>query len=106
MSWLGLEAMQSLAARICEDFSKRCPVELLSSEPAGRDAKKLHAALSTVDSNIVVFLARNPSPGLVKKAVCANRVKWGLKERGYPQDVVSEVTRKVVLGLFRSAKKS
>lgn len=106
MSWLGLEAIQTLAARICEDFSQHCPAELLSSGPSERVAKKLHAALSTVDSNIVIFLARNPTPGLVKKAVCANKVKWGLIDRGYANDVVSEVTRKVVLGLIRPAKKS
>ena len=106
MSWLGLEAIQSLAARICEDFARHCPSEVLSSESKERVARKLHAALGSVDSNIVAFLARNPYPGLVKKAVCANKVKWGLIERGYPKDVVSEVTQKVVLGLFRPAKKS
>ena len=106
MSWLGLEAIRSLAARICEDFSKHCPAEVLSSESKERVARKLNAALGSVDSNLVAFLVKNPYPGLVKKAVCANKVKWGLIERGYPKDVVSEVTRKVVLGLFRRAKKS
>ena len=105
MSWLGLEAIQSLAARVSADFAKQCPVEVLSSESKERVAKKLHAALGTVDSNILTFLATNPYPGLVKKAVCANKVKWGLIERGYPKDVVSEVTQKVVLGLFRPPKK-
>ena len=106
MSWLGLEAIQSLAVRVCEDFAKRCPVEYLSTESKEHVARRLHAALGTVESNIVTFLARNPYPGLVKKAVCANKVKWGLIERGYPKDLVSEVTQKVVLGLFRPAKKA
>ena len=105
MSWLGFEGIQSLATRIRDDFARHRPAETLSSESKERITKKFHAALSSVDSNIVVFLARNPTPGLVKKAVCANKVKWGLIERGYPKDVVSGVTQKVVLGLVRPAQK-
>ena len=106
MSWLSLAAIRSLAALICDDFAKHCPAELLSTESKERIAKKLGVALRSVDANIVEFLARNPAPGLVKKAVCANRVKWGLKERGYPKGVASEVTQKVVLALFKHSRKS
>ena len=106
MSWLGLEAVNVLAERICEDFAKRCPAELLLADTNARAEKKVHAALATVDSNIVTFLASNDRPGLIRKAVCANKVKWGLIERGYPNEVASTVTQKVVLGLSLTSKKS
>ena len=85
---INLGAGQNGLAR--PDFARHRPAETLSFESKERIAKKLHAALSSVDSNIVVFLARNPTPGLVKKAVCANKVKWGLIERGYSKDVVAQ----------------
>ena len=105
MSWLGLEEIRSLAARICEDFAWHCPAEVLSSAPAQGVAKRLQEALSSVDANIMDFLAGNRTPGLVMKAVCANKVKWELIERGYAEAVVSKVTQKVVLGLVRPAQK-
>ena len=106
MSLLGLDAIGSLSARICNDFAIHCPAEILSTESKDRISNKLRTALRSVNSNIAMFLAQNPVPGIVKKAVCANRVKWGLKERGYPKEVASEVAQKVVLALFKHGEKS
>src|SRR5690348_8420549 len=102
MSWLKLEAVSALAEAICEEFSERCPAELLAAGDGGSQ-KKYQAALESTDRAIRAFLASAPAPGLVKKAVCANKVRWGLIERGYAKSVATQVTERVVLGLTRIA---
>ncbi len=104
MSWLGLEAVSALAEEICEDFSRRCPAELLEAG-SGPSQKKYQTALESTDRAIRAFLLKSPAPGLVKKAVCANKVRWGLTERGYAKDVAAQVTERVVLGLTRFPRK-
>ena len=68
----------------------------------------LAAALLSVDQNIGGYLAVQPGPGVIKKAKCANEVKWGLKNLGFSEDLVQSVTEKVIFGLSRapSAKKA
>ncbi|MEQ1881692.1 MAG: hypothetical protein ABL878_12060, partial [Burkholderiales bacterium] len=61
--------------------------------------------LLSVEHNIGRFLVNNPGPGVFKKATCANEVKWGLKDRGFKDELVDTVTHKVIHGLSRAASR-
>lgn len=102
MSWPGLKELDELAKRICEDFASRFPPSMRGNDkPHAR--KQLAAALLSVEQNIGAYLAANPGPGVIKKAKCANEVKWGLKDKGFDEELVEAVTSKVMYGLSRTA---
>ena len=102
MAWSGLKELNELANRICEDFASRFPPSM-QGEQKPHARKQLAVALLSVDGNIGRFMAVNPEPGVFKKAKCANEVKWGMKDRGFDEDLVDTVTSKVVHGLSKGA---
>lgn len=104
MFWSGVKELNELAKKICEDFSSSFPPSM-QGEDKPHAKKQLAAALVSVDHNIGRFLAANSAPGVFKKAKCANEVKWGLKDKGFQQELVDAVTHKVVHGLSRTASK-
>ena len=101
MSWPGLKELDELAKRICEDFAAKFPPSMQDDDkPQAR--KQLAVALLSVDQNIGGFLAAQPKPGVIKKAKCANEVKWGLKNLGFGEHLIAMVTDKVIYGLSRT----
>jgi len=102
MFWSGLKELNELSKKICEDFAASfAPSMQGENKPHAR--KQLAAAFVSVDQNISRFLASNREPGVFKKAKCANEVKWGLKDRGFQEELVDAVTHKVIHGLSRTA---
>lgn len=102
MFWSGSKELNELSKKICEDFASNFPPSM-QGENKPHASKQLAAALVSVDHNIGRFLAANPEPGIYKKAKCANEVKWGLKDKGYQEELVDAVTHKVVHGLSRAS---
>lgn len=102
MFWSGTKKLNELAKKICEDFASSFPPSMQDADKPNAK-QRLAAALVSVDQNIGRFLAANPGPGVFKKAKCANEVKWGLKDRGFREELVDAVTHKVVHGLSRTA---
>ena len=98
MFWSGAKELNELSKKICEDFSSSFPPSI-QGENRPHTRKRLAAALVSVELNIGRFLAANAAPGVFRKAKCANEVKWGLKDRGYREELVDAVTHKVVHGL-------
>ncbi len=102
----GLEKINNLAQNICAEFAATFPPELqpeMQTKGNSRANKKLLSALDRVDRNIAGFLATKPRIGIFRKAKCANDVKWGLREKGYRDEIVDTVVRKVVFGLSGKA---
>jgi len=104
MSWSGLKELNELAKRICDDFAVNFP-PAIQAEKKPHARKQLVVALLSVEQNIGRFLASNPEPGVFKRAKCANDVKWGLKDKGFNEQLVDAVINKVVFGLSRTAAK-
>lgn len=100
----GLEKLNELSNKICEEFAASFPPET-QAENNPRTNKKLISALSGVDNKISSFLATKPRIGIFRKAKCANDVKWSLREKGYRDEIVDTVVRKVVFGLSGKARK-
>lgn len=102
MSWSGLKELNALAKRICDDFAVNYPPSI-QEEKKPHARKQLVVALLSVEQNIGRFLGTNPGPGVFKRAKCANEVKWGLKDKGFDEELVAAVTNKVIYGLSRTA---
>jgi hypothetical protein len=102
MFWSRLKELNELSKKICEDFASNFPPSM-QGETKPHAKKKFAAALVSIDHNIGRFLVANPEPGVFKKAKCANEVKWGLKDKGFKEELIDAVTRKVVHGLSRPA---
>lgn len=102
MFWSGLKELNELSKKICEDFASNFPPSM-QGENKPHAKKQLAAALVSVDHNIGRYLATNPGLGVFKRAKCANEVKWGLKDKGFDEELVYAVTHKVVHGLSRTA---
>lgn len=88
-----------------EDFAKDLAKDLVSRYPpsAQADPKKaspgsLAAALEDVYSRAIKFKQDNKL-GIYKKAKLGNVFKWELKERGYDESFVDEVTKGLVIRL-------
>jgi hypothetical protein len=102
MFWSGLKELNEFSRKICEDFASNFPPSM-QGENKPHAKKQLVAALVSVDQNIGRYLAAHPGPGVFKRAKCANEVKWGLKDKGFQEELVDAVTQKVVHGLSRTA---
>lgn len=101
MFWSGVKALNELAKRICADFALNFPPSM-QRETKPQAKKRLVVALLSVDQNIGSFLVTNPAPGVFKRAKCANEVKWGLKDKGFDEELVAAVTSKVIYGLSKT----
>ena len=99
-----LDKINELSKRICDDFAAGFPPEM-QAENTPRSSKKLISALDAIDQKIAGFLATKPRIGVFRKAKCANEVKWGLKDKGYREEIVDSVVRKVVFGLSQKIPK-
>lgn len=104
----GLDKINALSKKICEDFVAAFPPEVqqeMQGKSSSRANRRLLSALDGVDRKITGFLAAKPRIGVFRKAKCANDVKWGLREKGYRDEIVDTVVRKVVFGLSGKAPK-
>ncbi|TMH63697.1 MAG: hypothetical protein E6H57_16800 [Betaproteobacteria bacterium] len=83
-----------------DEFADSIVAELLQRFPqSGADLsseKSVEKAMKTLDrifSRISAFAVER-RPNLYQKACFGNRIKWGLKEAGYPAPFVELVTQK------------
>jgi hypothetical protein len=93
-NWFNCKEVDEFADAIVADLVKRFP-------PSGVDAPAKKAAERLKKTHDVIFgrvdrFARSRPLNLYKKAHLGNRVKWALKEAGYPDDFVDTLTYELV----------
>jgi hypothetical protein len=94
LSWFSSKHVDAFADSIVAELLERFPptgIELSTEKSAERAMKNLERILSLIG----VFAAEQ-RPGLYQKARFGNRVKWALKEAGYPPPMVELITHEVV----------
>ena len=93
-AWFDCRAVDEFADAAIADLVKRVPPASLAA-PAKNKAKRLK---STNDQKIARAerFARGEPLNIYKKARLGNRVKWGLREAGYPEDFVDALTYELV----------
>lgn len=94
MGWFSGKAIDEFADSIVAELMERFPptgIELSTEKAAERAMKNLERILS-----LIGVFATEHRPGIYQKARFGNRVKWALKEAGYPPPMVELITHEVV----------
>ena len=94
LSWFSRRHIDEFADSIVAELLQRFPqsgVDLSST----KSAEKALKSLDRIFSRISEFAAARP-PNLYQKACFGNRIKWGLKEAGYPEPFVEVATNKLM----------
>jgi len=93
-SWFDCKEVDEFADTIVADLVKRFPPSDVGV-PARKAAERLKRTHDTIFARIEAF-ARSRQLNLYKKAHLGNRVKWALKEAGYPEEFVDALTYELV----------
>ena len=92
LDWFSRKHIDEFADSIVAELLRRFPqagVDLSTR----KSAEKAVRTLDRIFSRISTFAA-DRRPNLYQKACFGNRIKWGLKEAGYPAPFVQVVTQK------------
>jgi len=93
-NWFNCKEVDEFADTIVADLVKRFPPSAVGV-PAKTAAERLRRTHDTIFARIEAF-ARSRRLNLYKKAHLGNRVKWALKEAGYPEEFVDALTYELV----------
>lgn len=102
--WFDVKEVDAFADSIVAELRERYPpsgVEL----PATKAFDRLRKSFARMFARIDTF-ARSGSLNLYKKARLGNRVRWALKEAGYPEEFVETFTRELVTHVALARKAS
>jgi len=92
LSWFSRKHIDEFADSIVAELLQRFPqsgVDLSTT----KSAEKAMRTLDRIFSRISAFAAER-RPNLYQKACFGNRIKWGLREAGYPEPFVEVATKK------------
>ena len=92
--WFNVKEVDEFADSIIADLVKRIPparIEAQVDATGKKAAEKLRKAHDAIFKRIEVF-ARTHGLNIYKKARLGNRIKWALKEAGYPSGFVDTLT--------------
>lgn len=92
--WFNAKEVDEFADSIVADLLKRYPPTGLDAEPK-KAANRLRKTHDAIFSRVETF-ARSGNLNLYRKARLGNRVKWALKEAGYPREFVDTFTHELV----------
>ena len=92
--WFNCKDVDELVDSIVADLVKRFPPGGLDI-PAEKAAKRLRGVHNVAFNRVEAF-ARSRRLNLYKKAHLGNRLKWSLREAGYPGDFADALTSEFV----------
>jgi len=91
LGWFDTTEADRLADTLVADVMRRVPPNSLTRESAKRFSR-----MTEVVSDQVRAFARAQRPNIYKRARLGNRVKWALKDAGYPDPFVDAFTTELV----------
>jgi len=94
LGWLDCTKVDAFADSVVADLLKRSPPHGLLLPPQ-QAAERLRRTNDVVFAKAESF-ARAERPNFYKKARLGNRVRWGLKEAGYPAEFAAELSEELV----------
>src|ERR671910_504973 len=94
LGWFNCKEVDEFADGVVADLVKRVPPSAIDA-PAKKTAERLRTTNDMIFARAQTF-ARSQRLNLYKKAHLGNRVKWALKEAGYPQEFVEALTYELV----------
>jgi hypothetical protein len=94
LGWLDCTKVDAFADGIVADLQKRVPPYGLHL-PAQKAAERLRRINDVIFARAEAF-ARAERPNFYKKARLGNRVRWGLREAGYPTEFADTLSEELV----------
>jgi hypothetical protein len=92
--WLDFKDVDAFADGVVADLVKRSPPVGMQM-PAKKAAERLRRGEDVIFARAESF-AREKKPSFYKKARLGNRVRWGLREAGYPQEFADALSEELV----------
>jgi hypothetical protein len=102
LGWFDCRDVDAFADAAVSDLAKRVPPSALDA-PAKQTAERLKRTNDMIFSRADAF-ARGKRLNIYKKAHLGNRVKWALREAGYPQEFVDALTYELVTVVTLAAR--
>lgn len=102
LGWFATKDIDAFADSIVAELLKRFPqsgVDVSTRKSAERAMKNLEKMYSSITS-----FARESRPNIYQKARFGNRIKWALKDAGYPEPFIDVVTHEFVKQLTLSTR--
>jgi hypothetical protein len=94
--WFNTKELDAFADALLAELRERVPPDTQVSGKKGfeRATRTFGSAFARIDA-----FARDGRLNLYKKAHFANRVRWALKEAGYPDDFCATMTQELLMHL-------
>jgi hypothetical protein len=90
-SWFNTRAVDAFVDAEVADIARRvAPAKLEGDGPAARKAQDQLAKVHDVALRNAVAFVQREKPNLYQKARIANRMKWALREAGFPAAFVND----------------
>jgi hypothetical protein len=93
LGWLDCSKVDAFADAVVADLLKRVPPS--GAGAAKKAAERLRRTQDVIFARAETF-ARAERPNFYKKARLGNRVRWSLKEAGYPAEFAAELSEELV----------
>jgi hypothetical protein len=93
LGWLDCSKVDAFADGVVADLLKRVPPS--GAGAVKKAAERLRRMQDVIFSRAETF-GRAERPNFYKKARLGNRVRWGLKEAGYPAEFAAELSEELV----------
>jgi hypothetical protein len=103
VNWFSTKEVDALADAIVAELRERFP-QAGTDLSTRKSAEKAMKALERMAGDITRFAAQR-SPNVYQKARFGNRIKWALKDAGYPAPFIDVVTHEFVKQLTLSASR-
>jgi len=94
LRWFKTSDVDALADVVVAELTERVPVNALRKE--GARADKRFSRMTEVISDQVRAFGRDKRPNIYQRARLGNRVKWTLKDVGYPDPFVDAFVTELV----------
>jgi hypothetical protein len=101
LGWFDTAEVDRLADSVVAEMMKRVPPNSLSET---RTTTKRFGRMTEVLSDQVRAFGRAQRPNFYKRARLGNRVKWALKDAGYPEPFIDAFTSELVTLVTVAAK--
>ena len=102
LRWFRTGEVDALADLVVGELAQRVPVNALRKE--GGKADKRFSRMTEVISDKVRAFALRERPNVYQRARLGNRVKWALRDAGYPEPFVDAFVTEVVTLVTVAAK--
>ena len=94
LRWFRTSDVDALADSVVAELAERVPVNALRKE--GGRAEKRFTRMTEVISDQLRAFGREKRPNIYQRARLGNRVKWVLKDAGYPDPFVDAFVTELV----------